>query len=146
VDGNAGVDQVLPLQLALALHPETIRAAHEVATSLRVRASLRALFAAVLAQGDAADRAGAEAALVAVKEAADADLPAARGPSEPTGKYEDTVFEIDARLLVPPNGYGLTAVRRFLVAFGRRRHLGAVPFAILFVRAASDGSGRVPTS
>jgi len=26
------------------------------------------------------------------------------------------VFEIDARLLVPSNGYGLTAVRRFLVA------------------------------
>jgi hypothetical protein len=135
-DGSAGVDQVLPLQLALALHPETIRAARQAATSLAVRASFGTLFATTLAQRDAADRAGVEAALVAVKEAADADLPAARGPAEPTGKYEDTVFEIAARLLVPPNGYGLTAVRRFLVAFGRRRHLGAVPFAILFGRAA----------
>jgi hypothetical protein len=143
VDGSADADRVLPLQLSLALHPETVRAARETATSLAVRASLRALFATGLAQGDAADRAAAEVALVAVKEAADADLPAARGPDEPTGKYEDTVFEIDARLLVPPNGYSLTAVRRFLVAFGRRRHLGSVPFAILFGRAASTGSGNV---
>ena len=141
-DGSAGADQVLPLQLALALHPETIRAAREAATSLVVRASLRALFAIGLTQGDAADHPAVEAALVAVKEAADADLPAARGPAEPTGKYEDTVFEIDVRLLVPPNGYSLTAVRRFLVAFGRRRHLAAVPFAILFGRAASvENSG-----
>ncbi len=145
-DGSVNADQVLPLQLALALHPETIRAAREAATSLAVRASLRALFATGLAQVSAADRAAAEAALVAVKEAADADLPAARGPAEPTGKYEDTVFEIDARLLVPSNGYGLTAVRRFLVAFGRRRHLGAVPFAILFGRAASAGSRKGLTS
>jgi hypothetical protein len=145
-DGSAGVDQVLPLQLALALHPEPIRAAREAATSLAVRASLRALFATGLAQGDADARAAVEAPLVAVKEAADADLPAARGPAEPTGKYEDTVFEIDARVLMPPNGYGLTAVRRFLVAFGRRRHLSAVPLAILFGRAASRGSKTAPTS
>jgi hypothetical protein len=145
-DRSADADQELPLQLALALHPETIRAARGAATSLGVRASLRALFATGLPQGDAADRAAAVAALVAVKEAADADLPAARGPAEPIGRYEDTVFEIDARLLVPPNGYGLTAVRRFLVAFGRRRHLGAVPFAILFGRAASSESDTAPTS
>lgn len=49
-DGSAGVDQVRPLQLALAFHPETIRAAREAATSLAVRASLRALFATGLAQ------------------------------------------------------------------------------------------------
>jgi hypothetical protein len=145
-DGSAGADQVLPLQLALALHPETIRAAREAATSLAVRASLRALFATGLAQGDAADRAAAEEALVAVKEAADAALPVARGPAEPTGKYEDAVFEFDARLLVPPNGYSVTAVRRFLVAFGRRRHLRAVPFAILFGRATSSESDTASTS
>jgi hypothetical protein len=145
-DGSAGADQVLPLQLALALHPETIRAAREAATSFGVRASLRALFAAGLAQGDAADRGAVEEALVAVKDATDADLPAARGPAEPSSKYEDAIFEIDARLLVPPNGYSLTAVRRFLVAFGRRRHLGAVPLAILFGRAVSAESGNDPTS
>jgi hypothetical protein len=145
-DGSSDADQVLPLQLALALHPETIREAREAATSLAVRASLRALFATRLAQVDGADRPAAEAALVAVREAAEVDLPAARGPAEPTGKYEDTVFEIDARLLVPSNGYGLTAVRRFLVAFGRRRYLGAVPFAILFGRAVPGGSGKGPTA
>lgn len=146
VDGGAGADQVLSLQLALALHPETIQVAREAATSRAVRASLRALFAIGLAEGDAADRARVEAALVAVREAADADLPAARGRAELTGRYEDTMFKIDARLLVPPDGYGLTAVRRFLVAFGRRRHLGAVPFAILFGRAATTGSGKAPIS
>ena len=36
----------------------------------------------------------------------------------------------------PPNGYGRTEVRRFLVTFGRRRHLNTVPLAILFGRAA----------
>jgi hypothetical protein len=145
-DGSANADQVLPLQLGIALHPETIRAAREAATSLAVRASLRALFAIGLAQGNAPDGAAVEAALTAINETANADLPFARRSAEPIGKYEDTVFEIDARLLVPPNGYGLTAVRRFLVAFGRRRHLSTMPLAILFGRAVSGGSERAPPS
>lgn len=138
-DGSIGADRMLPLKLALALHPEKIRAARDAPAAQGVRASLRGLFATSVAQKDGPDRAAVEAALAAINETANADLPLAQSPAEPTGKYEDTVFEIDAQLLVPPNSYSLTAVRRFLVAYGRRRHLGAVPFAILFGRAASAG-------
>ena len=75
-----------------------------------------------------------------------ADLREAKGQGAPTGKYEDTVFEINAQLIVPPHGYGLTAVRRFLVAFGRRRHTDRVPLAILFGRAATAGAGPASTA
>lgn len=139
-DGSAGNDRTMPLELALALHPETIRSARELPTAQAVRVRLRALFATSLAQVDAPDGTAVEAALVRVKEATNADFPTARGPVEPTGKYEDTVFEIDAQLAVPPQGYGLTAVRRFLVAYGRRRHTDNVPLAILFGRAAGAES------
>jgi hypothetical protein len=145
-DGSIGADRMFPLKLALALHPERIRAARDAPTAQAVRASLRGLLATSIAQKDGLNGAAVEAALAAINETVNADLPLAQGPAEPTGKYEETVFEIDARLVVPPNGYSLTAVRRFLVAYGRRRHLGAVPFAILFGRAASAGSGNVPTS
>jgi hypothetical protein len=74
-----------------------------------------------------------------------ADLPEAKGPAEATGKYEDTVFEIDAQLAVPPHGYGLTAVRRFLIAFGRRRHTNSVPLAVLFGRAVSSSAATPPS-
>jgi hypothetical protein len=136
--GSIGADRMLQLNLVLALHPERIRAARDARTAQAARASLGGLFATSVAPKDGLDGAAVEAALAVINETANADLPLARGPAEPTGKYEDTVFEIDARLLVPPTGYSLTAVRRFLVAFGRRRHLGAVPFAILFGRAASS--------
>lgn len=59
-------------------------------------------------------------------------------------RFRDVVFDIDADLVVPPTGYSLTAVRRFLVAFGRRRHTNAVPFAIIFGRAASEAGARQP--
>jgi hypothetical protein len=52
------------------------------------------------------------------------------------------VFEIDVQVNIPAGGYGLNAVRRFLITFGRRRHIEAVPLAILFGRAV-PGSGRV---
>ena len=74
-----------------------------------------------------------------------ADLPEAKGPAEPTGRYEDTVFEIDAQLIVPPHGYGLTAVRRFLIAFGRRRHTNSVPLAVLFGRAIPTSAAAAPS-
>jgi len=133
-----------PLNVVLALHPEKIWQARDAPTAQALRASLCGLFATSIAQEDAPDGATVSAALARTKATANADLPVEQGPAEPTGKHEDTVFEIDARLLVPSNGYGLTAVRRFLVAFGRRRHLGSVPFAILFGRAASlRNPGRV---
>ena len=136
-DGGTGTDRTLTLELALAMHPEKIRLAREAPTSQAVRASLRALFAAALAQGETTNAEAVEEALVRVQATTSADVPEAKGPAEATGKYEDTVFEIDAQLTVPPHGYGLTSVRRFLIAFGRRRHTNSVPLAILFGRAVS---------
>jgi Protein of unknown function (DUF4238)/SEC-C motif len=144
MDGGADADRTLALELALALHPEKIRAAREAPTSLAVRASLRTLFATALAQGDTPDVTAVGAALARVEATTYADLPEAKGPAEPTGNYEDTVFEIDADLIVPTSGYGLIAVRRFLVAFGRRRHMDRVPLAILFGRATSGAEARRP--
>lgn len=139
-DGRAGVDRAVALEFALALHPEKIRATRETPTAQAIRASLRTLFATALGQGHAPDATAEESAFASVKVATNADLPAAKGPVEPSGKHEDAVFEIDARLIVPRHGYGLTAVRRFLVAFGRRRHTDRVPLAILFGRAATARS------
>jgi hypothetical protein len=138
---RAQSDRILPLKLAIALHPEKTRTARETRTAQAARNALQALFATSLAQRDVPNDAAVEAALEAVKEAVNAHLPLAKGPSKSTGKHEDTVFKIGAQLIVPPQGYGLTAVRRFLVAFGRRRHTSAVPFAILFGRAATADSG-----
>ncbi len=145
-DGGARVERSLALELALALRPERIRAARDTPTSRAVRASLRALFATSLAQGHVADATAVDVDLDRTKAATNADLREAKGPGEPTGKYEDTVFEINAQLIVPPHGYGLTAVRRFLVAFGRRRHTDRVPLAILFGRAATAGAGPASTA
>lgn len=145
-DGGAGTDRTLTLELALALHPEKIRLAREAPTSQAVRASFRALYSVALAQDEAPDAAAVEETLARVRATAGADLPEARGPAEPTGKYEDTVFEIDAQLIVPAHGYGLTAVRRFLVAFGRRRHTDRVPLGILFGRGAMAGANSASTA
>ena len=78
---------------------------------------------------------------------AGADLSAARDSAEPTGRHEDRVFEIYAQLIVPEHGYGLTAVRRFLISFGPRQHTNNIPIAILFGLAAamaSDVAGSNP--
>jgi hypothetical protein len=133
------------LNFALALHPEKIRLAREAPSAKGVRASLRALFAAGLAQVEIPDATVVEAALARVKATTIADLPDAKGASEPTDRYEDTVFEIDAQLIVPAHGYGLTAVRRFLIAFGRRRHTNSVSLAVLFGRAARASAPAVPS-
>jgi hypothetical protein len=43
---------------------------------------------------------------------------------------------------LPPNGYGLSAVRRSIVIFAGRGHIKAIPLAILFGRAV-DAAGLV---
>jgi hypothetical protein len=141
-------ERVLPLRLELEISPNVLDAARVKASSEVLRASLRALTAVALAHAESPDDAALDAALEKVREASVA-LKKVEPAISDAGREDGppvAIFEIDARLLVPPNGYGLTAVRRFLVTFGRRRHLGAVPFAILFGRAASAGSGNVPTS
>lgn len=144
-DGGVGADHTLTLELALALNPEKVRAAREAPTAQAIRASLRALFAAGLAQGVAPNSTAVEAALARVKAATVVDLPEAKRPAGPSGQHVNTVFEIDAHVIVPALGYGLTAVRRFLIAFGRRRHTNSVPLAVLFGRATTDGAAVTPS-
>jgi len=140
-------DRVLPLQIALAIDPEKLDAARVESFSRDFRASLRALSAAALAHGESPNEPALDAALGNVGETA----AAAHSTVEPAAadalcekRFRDVVFDIDADLVVPPAGYTLTAVRRFLVAFGRRRHASAVPFAIIFGRAASGAEARRP--
>lgn len=148
-DGGARADRSLALELALAVHPAKIRAARETPSAHAVRASLRTLFATCVDQGHMPHATAVGAALAAVKVTMKADRPEAKGPAQPTGKYEDTVFQIEAQVIAPLHGYGLTAVRRFLVVFGRRRHTDRVPLAILFGRAATaaaDPASPAPAS
>jgi hypothetical protein len=141
-------ERVLTLQLELDINPSHLEAARAEPSSEGFRASLRALAAAALAHSESPDEAAFDAALGKVQDAAIAlkKIEPVASDSVSDDAVPETVFEIDARLLAPPNGYGLTAVRRFLVTFGRRRHLSAVPLAILFGRAASGGTDTTPTS
>jgi hypothetical protein len=136
--GIATNDRVLPLEIALAINPERIEAARTEPASQAFRASLRTLWAAVLAHGESPNESALDAALGEVRSAAPAGIvePAAAEASR-ENRFRDTECDICADLTVPPAGYSLTAVRRFLIAFGRRRHTKAVPLAILFGRAAS---------
>jgi hypothetical protein len=132
-------DRVLPLQISLAIDPEKVEAARAEPFSRAFRASLRTLLAVALGHGESPNEAALDAALSNVKAAAAATVePAAAALREK--RFRDVVFDINADLVVPQAGYSLTAVRRFLVAFGRRRHTNAVPLAILFGRAASAGA------
>ena len=107
------------------------------------RASLRALWSQKLVSpGSSSHKPAVDAALAAVEDAggaANKAEPESAHKSEERGFY-NTEFEIVAQLAVPSTGYGLTAVSRFIVTFGRRRHTNMVPFALLFGRAASAGS------
>lgn len=143
--GATTTDRVLPLRLALAIDPEKVDAARAEPVSQAFRANLRTLWAAALGQGASPSEPAVDAALSDVRggaaaatvQPAPADVPSER-------RFRDMVFDIDADLVVPPAGYSLTAVRRFLVAFGRRRHTNAVPLAIIFGHAASGAQVRKP--
>jgi hypothetical protein len=146
-NGGAPTDRVLALRVALAVDPAKLDAARAEPASQAFRAGLRALSAAALAQGESPTEPALDAALANVRDAA-AAVPALVRPAAADAardaRFRDLVFDIDADLLVPPVGYSLTEVRRFLVAFGRRRHTSAVPFAIIFGRSASGAAGRRP--
>ncbi|MHB8405835.1 MAG: DUF4238 domain-containing protein [Gammaproteobacteria bacterium] len=138
-------DRLLPLRLALEVNPDKTEAARVEQPAQAFRASLRALWSATLARGDSTNGYAIDVALGEVKNAAAATMQVEQesGDAAGEGGAQNTVFEIDAHVVVPPNGYGLTAVRRFLVAFGRRRHTSKVPLAILIGRAAAAGSESV---
>lgn len=143
----APTDRVLPLRIALAIDPEKLDAARAEPSSQAFRESLRALSAAALNHMESPNEPALDAALDNLRETAAAaattiDPTAADAQGE--RRFRSMVFDIEADMVVPPAGYSLTVVRRFLVAFGRRRHTNAVPFAIIFGRATSQAEARQP--
>lgn len=140
--GMTTTDRVLPLQISLAIDPEKADAARTEPFSQAFRASLRTLLAAALGHGESPNEPALDAALSNVKAVAAATVEPAAASALREKRLRDVVFDIDADLVVPQAGYSLTAVRRFLVAFGRRRHTNAVPFAIIFGHAASGAEAR----
>ncbi len=132
-------DLVLPIQVALDINPSKIALAREENPSQVFRASLRVLWAWALAPGEPANEAALNVALGKVKAAAGAAVEVEADSADATCEMHSrsTVFEIDAKIVIPPVGYSLTAVRRFLITFGRRRYVNSVPLAILFGRAVS---------
>jgi hypothetical protein len=134
-------DRLLTLRLALDVNPEELDAARAEPASQAFRASSRALWSATLANEESPDEAAVEAALADAKDAAGtaAKIEPDVAETPPGKRSRDSVFEIHAQLVIPSVGYSLTAVRRFLIAFGRRRHMNKVPLAILFGRAAAAG-------
>jgi Protein of unknown function (DUF4238) len=146
-NGIAPTDRVLPLRIALAIDSEKLNAARAESFSQAFRASVRALSAAALGHMESPNEPALDAALGNLREAAAAAPTIAESATADIvreKRFRDVVFDIDADLIVPPSGYSLTAVRRFLVAFGRRRHTNAVPFAIIFGRAASQAQTQQP--
>lgn len=53
----------------------------------------------------------------------------------PPESATNAIFEIDTTLRIPSQGYSLAAAQRFVLAFGRRKHIATVPVALLFGRA-----------
>lgn len=49
----------------------------------------------------------------------------------------ETQFDVEMDLVLPPHGYGINAVRRLLLTFGRARHAKAIPLSMPFGRAAA---------
>jgi hypothetical protein len=138
-DGAPRCDRVLTLELALDVNPEKLDAARAEPSSQIFRGRLRTLWSATLADEKSPSEARIEAALANLKDAAIAVAKTERDATEsqPKKRSQGSVFEVDAQLMIPAAGYGLMAVRRFLIAFGRRRHKNTVPIAILFGRAAA---------
>lgn len=140
-DGSKTIDRTLPIVLTLDLNPDKSYTARANQPAQTFRVALRALQTATLAQGDSTNRPTMDTALGDVKNAASVIIQVEQESAAAVGDggTRNTAIEVDAHLIIPSNGYGLTSVRRFLVAFGRRRHTNTTPFAILFGRAATAG-------
>jgi hypothetical protein len=111
----------------------------EIENCSAVRNRLRTLWQAASGYNSEDDATAVIAALDDVERAvmtmikADGELTA---PTERAGRQIG--FDVDAHILVPPNGFWRSAVQRFLVSFGRRRRMESVPLAILFGRAITE--------
>jgi hypothetical protein len=118
----------------------------EIENCAGIRDRLRALWQAALGYTDQEHAAAIVTALdqferaimTMIKE--DGELTA---PKERAGRQLG--FDVDAHIIIPPNGFWRSTVQRFLVSFGRRRRLESVPLAIIFGRAVVASSDEAPT-
>jgi hypothetical protein len=127
------VERILPVRLFIESQPRAILARRVATGFTAFRAAIRELWKVTTAESLRSDGSRLPAALDALAQTSSAMM------AEPVGKEPDgitsAVFEISATLVVPPEGYRLIAAQRFVVAFGRRKHIDAVPLALLFGRA-----------
>jgi len=141
------VERVLPLSLALEVNPEETSEARESMSSETFRTAMRTLWKAALSHLESPQPAPIAEALRELEELRSTAPDSNRDEAASTQRSETSklIFDIDARIIIPPNGYGLNAVRRFLVTFGGRRHIKAIPLAILFGRAGAPiGTAETP--
>lgn len=127
------VEQALHLRLSVFRNHEAQSA--DIARHAEVRIAMRNLWERAVRMGEADDVKELALALDQVRQRS-SELSLV-GESSGGREDPDAVFDIDVKALVPPNGYALNDVQRFLVSFGRRNRLDSVPLAVLFGKAAS---------
>jgi Protein of unknown function (DUF4238) len=133
-DREAKIECRFPVVLQVYSDVADVLRAREQASAREFRAALRDLWNAILAADNSRDHAQYEQATRRLKDlATERCTHSARNDPDNSLQAE---FEIDAQLSIPSAGYGLNAVRRFLITFGRRRHIESIPLALLFGRVA----------
>lgn len=134
--GSTGCETIehgLRLRIIIDDGPKSTLVRRDASTSTAFRGALRGLLTVSLSAGEHSSQA-VSGAIIELDRTANA-LMAAGAPAE-TDETCEAVFEIDATIAVPSAGYSLKAARRFLITFGRRKHVAVVPLALMFGRAA----------
>jgi hypothetical protein len=98
-----------------------------LAPSAAFRTSIRGLWESALANLETPNPMAVAEALRQLEQLPEAKIGAAKENSEETEPEQtlDTLFTIDAEVVIPPDGYGLNPFRRFLITFGRRKHINS---------------------
>jgi hypothetical protein len=137
-DGQLTPDRELALRLTLDANPEETWKVRNMVPSEAFRASMRSLWKATLSHLESPNPTAVADALRQLEQLPEAEIGVSSESIQETSAEQSlgNLFNIDAELVIPPDGYGLNAVRRFLITFGRRKHIKAIPIAILFGAAA----------
>jgi hypothetical protein len=129
-----GIEQALTLRLTVSTSIDKTFKTRDAPRSKEARIAMREVLN--LAAGERGSRSQtAVAAAVGRLVGVVADI-AAEDVEEGQGDSSSAVFDVKVMLAIPPAGYGLVASRRFLVAFGCRKHTETVPIALHFGKAA----------
>lgn len=133
-DGRVPIELAFRLRIILDNTPISTLSRRNAAPSKAFRGAMRNLLMLALAAVEHSNLAALSESLTELERNAKALL-AEAAPTE-ADETCNAVFEIDTTIAIPSAGYGLNAARRFLIAFGRRKHNAAVPLALRFGRAA----------